>query len=149
MRYWGVLVAKLAALAVVLGLGWWGLHAVWPSPTPIYERGVRVQLAPFARDLWYTAAVMVFWLVGAGLMYLALLDQRFRCRTCGRRLRMPVSSGGWNHILMGRPRTDYICAWGHGTLRVPDLGIAGPEAGAWEPIDDMWKELEELSSLRK
>jgi hypothetical protein len=145
MRYWGILAAKLAAVAGVIAGLWFGLNALWPKPDP----GLRVQLHPFATDLWYTAAVMVMFLVGVGLVYLAVFDQRYRCRTCGRRLRMPVRQGGWNLVLMGRPTLDYICAYGHGTLRVPELGIASPEQAAWEPIEDMWRELEELQTSGK
>ena len=142
MKYWGLLVAKLAVIVALIGLGWWSLQALAPAPRAF----MRVRLSPFGTDLGYTTAAMGLWLAAVGLVYLALRDQRMRCRTCARRLRMPVSSGRWNHILMGRPRTDYICAYGHGTLRVPDLGIAGPEQAAWEPIDDMWRELEELQA---
>jgi hypothetical protein len=145
MRFWALLVAKLALIAAVVGAGWWSLRALLPQP----QTFLRVRLSPFGTDLGYTTAMLVLWLVGVGLVYLAIRDQRMRCRTCARRLRMPVSSGGWNHILMGRPHTDYICAYGHGTLRVPELGIAGPEPGGWEPIEDMWRELEDLHAGSK
>jgi hypothetical protein len=145
MKYWGFLAAKLAAIAGIIGAGWWGLNAVWPEPDVF----LRQRLEPFARDLWYTTAVMVLWLAAVGLVYLAVLDQRYRCRTCLRRLRMPQTSGGWNQALLGPPRTDYICPYGHGTLRVPDLRISGSAEGNWEPIDDMWKELEDLSPRKE
>ena len=45
-------------------------------------------------------------------------DQRYRCRVCLRRLRMPVETGSWSRMLQfGRPRIEYICPYGHGTLR--------------------------------
>jgi hypothetical protein len=141
MKYWSLMAAKLAVIATIIGLGWRTLRAF--APVPIQYKDVRIN--PFGTDLGYTSAFLVLWLVAVGLVVLALRDQRMRCRTCARRLRMPVSSGRWNHILMGRPRTDYICAYGHGTLRVADLGIDGPEQPAWEPINDMWRELEELT----
>jgi hypothetical protein len=144
MKYWAIGVAKLSVIGGIVAAGWWAIDA-WMQPTTV----LRVKLNPFGTDLAYTTAMMGLWLLSVGLVYLAVYDQRYRCRTCGRRLRMPLTSGTWNHILMGRPRTDYICAYGHGTLRVPDLGIGGPEQGQWEPIGDMWRELEELESSRK
>jgi hypothetical protein len=140
MKYWSWMAAKLVAIAGLVGMGWLLIQS--QAPAPVQFRHVR--LNPFGTDLGYTTAFLGLWLAAVGLVYLAIRDQRLRCRTCARRLRMPVSSGRWNHILMGRPQTDYICAWGHGTLRVPDWGIAGPEGGSWEPIDDMWRELEQL-----
>ena len=145
MKYWSLLAAKFAVIAAVVGLSWRMLRAWAPAPLEFRHGLQNIRISPFGTDLGYTTAFLVLWLVTVGLVYVALRDQRMRCRTCARRLRMPVSSGRWNHILMGRPRTDYICAYGHGTLRVADLGIAGPEQPAWEPIDDMWRELDELT----
>ena len=140
MKYWGLLAAKLAIILAIAGAVWWNMYAILPLSNTMH----RFHMSPFGTDLGYTTVMMGLWLLAVGSVYWAIRDQRLRCRTCARRLRMPVSSGGWNHILMGRPRTDYICAYGHGTLRIPELGIDGPEQGAWEPIDDMWRELEDL-----
>jgi hypothetical protein len=145
MRYWAYLVLKLAVVAGIIGAAWRGLNAVWPAPQPFLNQYNHA----FARDLWYTTAVMGLWLAGVGLVYLAILDQRYRCRTCVRRLRMPQSAGSWNQVLFGAPRTDYICPFGHGTLRVPELRISGSDDPDWHPIENMWKELEELSSGKK
>jgi hypothetical protein len=146
MRYWSFLAAKLVAAWGLLTLVWIGMHALWPEPEPF----MRVRLDPFARDLGYTVAVMVFGLVAVGVVYLIILDQRYRCRTCLRKLRMPLTRGSWNElILMGPPRTEYICPFGHGTLRVPDLHLETAEDLNWHPIDDMWKELAELEETRK
>jgi hypothetical protein len=142
MKYWSYFTAKLALIAGLLAGVWKGLHAAWPV-------GVDGREPVLAQDLEYTFAVMFFSLVGIGLAYLAVLDQRYRCRTCLRRLRMPVSHGGWNHVLLGAPRTDYICPWGHGTLRVSEVLFASPEKANWHQIDDMWKELYELQDSQK
>jgi hypothetical protein len=84
------------------------------------------------------------------LLWVAVVDQRYRCRTCLRRLRMPVTSGSWpNMFLIGRPRTEYICIYGHGTLKVPDEQIAGSARPAWERHDDIWRELEALEESHK
>ena len=89
-------------------------------------------------------------LLCTGVMVLIILDQRYRCRTCGRRLRMPVTRGRYAQMLLfGRPTTEYICIYGHGTLRVPDLHISGHEPNDWEPHEDIWKELYALDEQEK
>jgi hypothetical protein len=85
-----------------------------------------------------------------GVLFLIILDQRYRCRSCGRRLRMPVSTGSYSHMLLsGRPQTEYICLYGHGTLKEPELHISGREPSAWEPNSDMWKELYDLDKAKQ
>jgi hypothetical protein len=94
--------------------------------------------------------MMVFFPFCAGLLYLVIWDQRYRCRTCLRRLRMPVSAGSWpNMLLFGQPRREYICIYGHGTLKVPEVQITGSGASDWEPHEDIWKELESIEAGKK
>lgn len=145
MRYWGYLIAKLVGISALLGGALLGFQALWPLPA----RGQKYDLHPFGTDLSYTMTLLGLWLLGVGLFYLAVWDQRYRCRTCGRRLHMPVSSGGWNSLLLRAPRTDYICRFGHGTLRVPDVDLTGTPQSDWHSIDDMWKELKELETADK
>ena len=79
---------------------------------------------PFGHDLGFTTAMLLFFLACFGVLHLIIWDQRYRCRTCLRRLRMPVSAGSWpNMLLFGQPRTEYICLYGHGTLKVPEVRI--------------------------
>ncbi len=145
MRYWGYFVAKLLVVAALLAFGWIGLDSVLMRS----EGLKRLELAPFGRDLGYTAAVIAFGLVGVGLLQLVILDQRYRCRTCLRRLHMPVTRGKWDHFLFGAPHTEYICRFGHGTLSVAEAHFAGEADIYWHPVDDMWKELEELDKAHK
>jgi hypothetical protein len=78
---------------------------------------------------------------------LIVQDQRYRCRTCLRKLRSPISAGSWpNSLLLGRPRREYICIYGHGTLKVPEEQITGSGTPDWQPhSEDILKELEESS----
>lgn len=145
MKYWLYFIAKLLAVGGFVQLLWIGIKAVLPEPKSF----MRVKLNSFGHDLEYTFAALFVGLIAVGLVYLALLDQRYRCRTCLRRLRMPVTRGSWNHLFLGPPRTEYICTYGHGTLRVPDVHLASPEKTDWHPIDDMWRELYELEETRK
>ena len=145
MKYWGYFIAKLSmGAALFFGL-WQVLVAVMPGPS--YFRHYR--LARFGQDLPWTTAILIFTLLACGVLYLIILDQRFRCRTCLRRLRMPVVRGAWNQILFGSPQTEYICPYGHGTLNVPELQISGLEQAAWTPHEDIWKELEKLEESPK
>jgi hypothetical protein len=145
MRYWGVLAAKLAVAVAALCGGWIGLRRVLPASAPQLDP----DLPPFGHDLWFTLAALGFWLVSIGVAYLIVLDHRYRCRTCLRRLRMPLARGSWNQMLLaGPPRTEYICPYGHGTLRVSEVQLTGPDRPNWEPNQDIWTELSLLEDKK-
>jgi len=144
MKYWSYLAAKLVLAGVFLyGLGW-TLAQLLPAPKPLFN-----VVKPFGGDLAYTLIMFVYWLVAVGVVWLAIFDQRYRCRTCLRRLRMPILTGDWTHILLGRPRTEYICPFGHGTLKVDEVQITGHQEPDWQPHDDMWKELVSLDDSKE
>ena len=136
MRYWAYLAAKLLAAVFALRYVWRGITLLLPKPR-IYRN------AFFGHDLTWTLVTGLFFLICCGAIYLCVLEQRYRCRVCLRRLRMPVATGSWGQMLqLGRPRVEYICPFGHGTLKVPALQISGIEASDWERHDDdIWKEL--------
>jgi hypothetical protein len=138
MRYWGLLAGKLViAGAISYGL-LLAIDSFWPSSMWFF--GVRA--SRFGFDLVYTAAVGLWFLLSAGLFYLCVWDQRYRCRVCLRRLRMPIETGSWNRmLLLGRPRIEYICPYGHGTLKKEELQISGIENPEWTESGDMWEEL--------
>ena len=143
MRYWALFAAKLAGVAVFLGLAWPLIRTL----LPMREKVLQHRIHEMGDNLfWYSLAVYGFWMVGAGLVYLAVWDQRYRCRTCLRRLRMPIERGSWSRLLTGRPTLEYICPFGHGTLKVPQLHLTGKEPTNWAEHQDIWKELEELST---
>ena len=98
----------------------------------------------------FTFATFGVWLVGAGLGWLVLWDQRRRCRTCLRRLIMPVATGSWgNMVIFGRRKTEIICPYGHGTLSIEELQITGRHLPDWQPHDDnIWKELESYRAVK-
>lgn len=139
MRYWGFLLAKLATGTAVAWAVWVALNRFYhPKPLVLLDYSNQ----PFAHDLTWTSLVLLYWLFCNGLLYLIILDQRYRCRTCLRRLRMPILTGSWpNMLLLGKPRTEYICPYGHGTLRVPEVHITGIEPIDWEEHEDYWTEL--------
>lgn len=140
MRYWGYFAAKLAVAAGVIAGMWALLRRIMPKPEPFMSYQFN---DGFGVDLGSTTVIMLFWLLAVGLIALVVIDQRYRCRTCLRRLRMPVETGSWpNMLLIGRPRTEYICPYGHGTLRFPEVQIDGRMDPEWQKHDDdIWKEL--------
>jgi hypothetical protein len=139
MRYWAYFAAKTTGS----GLASWGLFVlirwIWP-PQPAKLTQFP---ATFGLDLPFTLAILGWFLITCGLLYLGIWDQRYRCRVCLRRLRMPIERGSWSSMLeLGRPEIEYICTYGHGKLNVAEVQISGSEDPAWTPQeDDIWKEL--------
>jgi len=150
MKYWLYLLAKLAIVAgAMFGMGL-ALVGLYPSPPPPLARfGPPPPL--FLHDMGFTFTLLGIWIVGVGLVWLALWDQRRRCRTCLRRLIMPVARGSWgNMVIFGRPTTEVICPYGHGTLSIQELQITGRQLPDWQPHDDdIWKELESYYQARQ
>jgi hypothetical protein len=145
MRYWGILVAKLIAGAGILYAIWQALYHLYPFPAYY----LTSKQGPFLHDFPWTTLMFVYNLVCNGVLVLIILDQRYRCRSCGRRLRMPVTTGSHSHVLFGPPRTNYICPYGHGTLNVPELQLTGRESANWKANEDMWTELYALSDKKR
>ena len=138
MRYWAYFAAKLSAGGAVLYGLLAGLNAVWPKPPQFYSW----EPPAFGSDLLYTSIVGIWFLICCGALYLIVLDQRYRCRVCLRRLRMPIVTGSWGRmLLLGRPRVEYICPYGHGKLNVDELQITGSEVPEWTPQGELWEEL--------
>ena len=139
MRYWGFFAAKLAGAAASLYALLALLNWFWPASPNFFS----YEPPRFGYDLGYTLAVLIWFLLCTGVVYAAIWDQRYRCRVCLRRLRMPVETGSWSRMLQfGRPRIEYICPYGHGTLKEAELQISGLENPEWTPhSDDIWEEL--------
>jgi hypothetical protein len=92
--------------------------------------------------LAYTAGIGVWFLLTCGMISAVIRDQRYRCRTCLRRMRMPIETGSWSRMLQfGRPEIEYICTYGHGRLNVAEVQFSGTENPEWTPQHDMWSEL--------
>ncbi len=146
MKYWGSLAAKLIVAGAAMGLMFWALVERLPRPEPLFHVVDR----PFGSDLGYTFTMMFFFWIAAAIVWAIIWDHRYRCRTCLRRLRMPIATGSWGmQFLMGRPRTEYICPYGHGTLKREELQITGHMEPDWQPHEDIWKELLSLEESKK
>ena len=141
MKYWGYLVAKVLVAAGVLYPVWLFIDSSFPHSKTRYQDPVVA--------LHFNFSLLLLSLCASGILWLIVWDQRYRCRTCLRRLRMPIQRGGWQHVLLGAPHTEYICPYGHGTLSVADLQITGRQEPDWAPHEDMWKELFSLEETKK
>lgn len=138
VRYWGFLAIKLVLACAIAAVFLCEINYSWTPLHPYPE----INWDLFARKLWYTALVGLWFLFLAGMLYLSILDQRYRCRVCLRRLRMPIERGSWSRMLfLGRPEVEYICIYGHGKLNVPELQISGIENPEWKEQGDIWSEL--------
>ena len=139
MRYWAYFAAKL----VVAGGALYGLLALVSKFLPKESPDPYSPLGQGTDKLLISVVFMVFFLLCAGILALIILDQRYRCRVCLRRLRMPIETGSWGKMLqLGRPRIEYICPYGHGTLKAEELQISGLANPEWTPhSDDIWDEL--------
>jgi hypothetical protein len=146
MKYWLYFIAKL----LVAGGLMFGLQQIVLSLYPAPEQMPGMEQALFMHDAPFTFLVLALWHIDVAILVLIVLDQRRRCRTCLHKLIMPVSTGSWGRTLLGRPRTERICPYGHGTLTIEELQITGRQLPDWQPHDgDIWKELESYYQARK
>ena len=138
MRYWAYFAGKLAVGGgIMFGL----LHLLnWSfPPEPCFYEYCPPR---FLYNLPYTLLAGGLFLLGCGILYASILDQRYRCRVCLRWLRMPIETGSWSRMLqLGRPRIEYICPYGHGTLKEEELQISGLQTPEWNQSDDLWEDL--------
>jgi len=138
VKYWGFLLLKVAGAVLGSGFALWFLNLFWAPETKLFH----LSWYQFGYDLAYTTLAGVWFLFSYGLFYLAIWDQRYRCRTCLRKLRMPVETGSWGSMLrLGTPRIEYICPYGHGTLNVEEVQISGSVTPEWTDHGDIWEEL--------
>jgi hypothetical protein len=146
VRYWGYLIGKVVLSCAIAAVFLCEINYSWTPRHPLPE----VNWDLFGLDLLYTSLTGLWFLFLAGLLYLSVLDQRYRCRVCLRRLRMPIERGSWSRMLQfGRPQVEYICIYGHGKLNVPELQISGMENPDWKEQGDMWSALLAADSENK
>lgn len=145
MRYWLYFIAKLLVFCTVMPALQYGVLHLYPLPMPEAEMDQQL----FMHDMSFTFLVLAVWFVGVAGLVLIVWDQRRRCRTCLRKLIMPVATGSWGRTVFGRPRTEWICSYGHGTLTIEELQITGRQLPDWHPHDgDIWKELESYQARK-
>ncbi len=146
MKYWGFFLLKLVAGALLMRFVWAAILLGFRGPV-LY---LGLEQRPFGHDLGYTtrdAGLL------PGLLRLSLFDRLGPALSLPHLLTPPAharSAGSWpNMLLFGQPRTEYICLYGHGTLKVPEFRVT-TKTPDWERHgDDIWKELESLEESKR
>jgi hypothetical protein len=129
-RFLGFLLTRTVVLLFGFGVVW--LVFMDRSIQHLFMDGSNFVLPFFSWTFLLATWGATFWL---------LRDQQTRCRICCHELRMPVNSGRWSSLVLDRPRTEYICPFGHGTLYVPGTRLLDIDAVNWTSHDDIWREL--------
>ena len=123
-RFWlfGILKTALAASVVVLAA---------------IELRFGITLTPTgARDpLVMVLASWPLLLAFGGVLLWSWLDQRLRCRTCLRRLDLPVHMGVLGASLFDPTGVESVCPVGHGALYEPDTELSD---AAWITLDEFF-----------
>jgi hypothetical protein len=138
MRYRLLFTAKLLGVAAIGVVVWMLLVHFSPHAPQVPP----LQALTFV--LWklsWSLTIGAFFVFVCGLLYLSWRDHAYRCRVCCRKLCMPVTHGSWSRTFTDRPNTEYICAYGHGKLSVPETQLTGFEASHWTFYGDIWQEL--------
>jgi hypothetical protein len=68
-------------------------------------------------------------------------DQQWRCRTCLRRLELPVEIGRTGSVLLNWAGTEMVCPQGHGVLYLPESSSNSLDQDRWHKLDDSWQSL--------
>jgi hypothetical protein len=71
----------------------------------------------------------------------SIRDQQSRCRTCLRRLELPVEIGRTGSILLNWAGTEMVCSEGHGVLYVPESAANSLDQNRWNKLDESWSNL--------
>lgn len=128
-RYWLFLLAKIAAVTLVIPLVWIEGGAALREHIP--NRTLSVFIGGFG---WTLAFLGVF---GASVVWV-FTDQRRRCPICLCRLSMPVRFGSWASVF-DPVMTELLCDEGHGSLSVAETAIG--ERDRWIALDSSWRGL--------
>ena len=139
MRYWAFFAGKLAAAAGTL----YGLLALlnwfWPpEPRFLSLPAASFRLRPGIHAGGADLVPAVHGRVVPDHLGPALPLPGLPAATA-----MPVETGSWSRMLQfGRPRIEYICPYGHGTLKEDELQISGLEGPEWTAHSGgLWEEL--------
>jgi hypothetical protein len=130
LRNYAFLLAKALPPLAILAILW----------TVVAESPALAAVGYFA-GVWSLIVFYLFALLSTAAVRYALVDQRSRCPVCQRSLCMPVDLGVPGSILFDLPAVEYICAYGHGTLYLPEPTSEGVRLPAWRPPTGWWDEL--------
>lgn len=123
------------------GKSYFGLAAIGCAWILIVDPSGRIDLSRGLGEYAGLVTTWVFALVACGFLHLSWRDQQMRCHVCLRRMRIPASSGSWASYIFNRPKTEYLCPAGHGTVSVSPGEPGGPESSDWKDMDESWRDL--------
>jgi hypothetical protein len=126
----GFLAVKSILLLTITGIGsWCAVHwiASWTvgSSNPTADEYSMWLFLPLA-------IIALSW---------SVRDQQSRCRTCLRRLELPVEIGRSGSVLLNWAGTEMVCSEGHGVLYVPESSANSLDQDRWSKLDDSWANL--------
>jgi hypothetical protein len=131
LSYWLFFIAKSYLGLGAIGCGW--ILFIDPSNGVDLSRGLG--------EFSVLITTWVFALFACGFLHWSWRDQQLRCHVCLRRMRIPATSGSWASYLFNRPRTEYLCPAGHGTVSVSPGEPGGPDSSDWKDMDESWRDL--------
>jgi hypothetical protein len=126
-RWWVFLSAKSAAL----------LGAVYFLSWALVHHGLAI-LGRTVYPLADEVAIWVFLPLAVAVLCWSIADQQKRCRTCLRRMGMPIDIGRPGSVLLNWAGTELVCSEGHGTLYVPESESNALQRDRWNALDDSW-----------
>ena len=130
LRWWAFFLAKSAALTgAAYFLAWIVVHQ--------FVSAMLGTIYPLADEV----AVWTFLPLAVVVLLWSMADQQKRCRTCLRRLVMPIDIGRPGSVLLNFAGTEMVCSEGHGILYMPESDASSLERDRWSTLDDSWSDL--------
>ncbi len=123
-RFWAFFAVK-TAVAVAL-VAWAGIEARF---------GITLTTTGARDPLVLMLATWPLLLAFGGALLWSWLDQRLRCRSCNRRLDLPVHMGVIGASLFDPTGIESVCPAGHGALYEPDTEMSD---AAWITLDEFF-----------
>ena len=114
-------VAALASWCLVHWISRWAVGSVYPVVDEF--------------SIW------VFLPLAIATLSWSVRDQQKRCRTCLRRLELPVEIGRAGSVLLNWAGTEMVCSQGHGVLYLPESPANALERDRWNTLDESWSSL--------
>ncbi|HEY4899588.1 MAG TPA: ABC transporter permease [Terriglobales bacterium] len=126
----GFFLAKSALLLAIAALTSWSL-VHWISSWLVGT------VYPLVDDF----SIWVFLPLAIAAMSWSVRDQQERCRTCLRRLELPVEIGRTGSVLLNWSGIEMVCPLGHGVLYLPDSPANSLDRDRWSNLDESWSNL--------
>jgi hypothetical protein len=129
-HWWAFFLGKAGLLLVAVYLG---------ASVLVYKASVFLigSVHPLADEI----TAWLFLPAAIAVLTWAIRDQQQRCRSCLRRLALPVNIGRTGCVLLNWSGTEMVCSEGHGVLYLPDSQANWLERDHWNSLDESWSSL--------